>query len=158
MKTLYLLRHGHSSIANVNRDEDRVLSSKGVQEIADLAVSLQPKDFACDIVLCSSASRTSQTFEELAKFYAFNQPPVYMDEIYRASLDKLLLLIQNLNESLNSALIVGHNPTLSEAVEYLTGMPTYFGTANLACLSLNINSWTDLHKACADIEYFVPET
>jgi phosphohistidine phosphatase SixA len=47
-------------------------------------------------------------------------------------------------EGTNTALLVGHNPSVEEFVEYLTGNIETLPTSALVQIELPINKWNDL--------------
>ena len=67
----------------------------------------------------------------------------------------LLHVVANLDISLNSIFLIGHNPSLNVLAEYLTN--SYIAnipTCGVLAMDLNINSWSDVSEGCADIEFF----
>lgn len=111
MKRLYLLRHAQALSTSASGDEGRELSPKGHEDSSALGKAIQKKNYIPDYTLCSPAIRTRQTFDNLelaVDHLGFNK------DIYSAGFLELLHTVQDLDDRNQSALIVGHNPTIYE--------------------------------------------
>jgi len=64
-----------------------------------------------DIILVSTARRTSQTYELAAEAWP-DIPVVFSNKIYEASASTLLLLVEEVAANYGSVMIIGHNPGL----------------------------------------------
>jgi phosphohistidine phosphatase len=75
-------------------------------------------------------------------------------EIYEASVEQLLSVVQQLPETAKSALLVGHNPGFEELLGLLTadGLPA-MPTAALACLQLAVDDWQAAARRSATIAW-----
>ena len=75
---------------------------------------------APDLVLVSTALRTRQTLEALEPW---DETPLVepMDNLYLAPATTLLATLQEVNETVRSVLVVGHNPGLHEFAMLLIG-------------------------------------
>lgn len=119
---IYVLRHAHADPAGPHRpDADRTLSIRGEAWARRLA-----KDFAAGIfgppparILASPARRTLQTAEAIATELAAPLTPDTRLGL-RAELEDLVQLARELACGLDRspALLVGHNPTVSEAAVF----------------------------------------
>jgi len=125
---LYLLRHAKSSWENFVDDYSRVLEKKGKDDAITLAGFIKDKNIQFDITLCSSAARTKETLDIIYEQVpsAFKEISV-LDSLYHASGDQILDYLQGIKKL--NILIVGHNPGLSEAInffqkKYVTDYPT----------------------------------
>ena len=67
MKNLYLVRHANA-YPSIENDKERILTPQGVKEVKAVAQKILQKDFAIDIVICSTATRTKQTLHHLESF------------------------------------------------------------------------------------------
>ncbi len=113
MKTLYLLRHAKSSWKTAaSEDFDRPLSKRGRVAAKAMGEYLARHDIAPAQVLCSSAKRTRETMERVLKAVGAAMPVRFEKGIYMAEETKLLRRLKRLNDSLGSAMLVGHNPGL----------------------------------------------
>jgi phosphohistidine phosphatase len=158
-----LLRHAKSAYPAGVPDDRRPLSERGLRDAPVAGRVLAERVGVPDLVLVSSATRAQQTWEGARA--AFGHPPHHRTEhlIYDASVDDLLLLLRALDESVGTAVLVGHNPGLEEAAFALSGdssepeavraMSEKFPTCGLAVLSVD-RPWAHVVPGCARLESF----
>ena len=114
---LVLLRHAKSSWADDQPDAARPLSGRGRRDAAAAGRWLAEHVPTVDLVLCSTAVRTRETWALAAASAGdrLAQAPVrYERTIYEAWPDTLLELVQGLPETVGTALLVGHGPGLPD--------------------------------------------
>ena len=150
MKQIFLLRHAKSDWNNLGeQDFDRSLAKRGIQDASTISNYVKKNNHLIEKVLCSSSKRTKQTFDYCSDGFNFPiENAEYLDDLYFGDTDKIIRLIQNINESISSILIVGHNPTLHLLIENLTDESILkFSTCNLAIISFK-DKWKNLssHK------------
>ncbi len=140
MKQLFILRHGEAGFSE-GLDFKRQLTEKGRENLKRMGETLQTRNLEVDFMYCSAAQRTRETADILGNYLAI-QDSIYLREIYDGDLAHLLALLEKNHRSVNSCLLVGHNPTLSLLLAQLTGEP-YFGLqpGMLAIVELDINEW-----------------
>ena len=114
MHTLHLLRHAKSSWADEDLDDhDRPLSKRGRRDAETVARRFAERGGTPDLVLSSTAVRTRATLEALLD--RLKPKRVLLDrQLYLASGAKLLEHLRATDESVGSALLIGHNPGLHE--------------------------------------------
>jgi phosphohistidine phosphatase len=114
MKTLYLLRHAKSSWKDPGLDDlDRPLNKRGRETAKTMAAYIRRAKIAPDLVLCSTAVRAKQTLEHIAK--AIKPPRVaFESRIYGVAQPELLKYLRGLPETVECALMIGHNPGLHD--------------------------------------------
>ena len=76
-------------------------------------------------------------------------------KLYHASEDAILSIMKSLDDSLESVMVVGHNPGLTEFVnalldEEIANIPT----AGLVGARLNINHWQDARWGCGEMTLY----
>ena len=140
MKQLFLLRHGEASFSG-GLDFERNLSQNGVNQVLRLGSSLRNRISSIDKMYCSSAVRTRETAFMLEKYILIHDKE-YRKEIYEATLETLLNIIENCPKHYKSCILVGHNPTMSLLLSHISG-ENYFNlqTGMLACLELDLPDW-----------------
>ena len=109
---LYLMRHAKAEPWNpVGNDFSRPLSSKGTQH-ADAVSSWVVKSLqAPDTILCSPAKRTRETIAPLlSRWPQLLSTTDYVDSMYGASLNMLLMLAGDAFSYSQRLMMVGHNP------------------------------------------------
>jgi phosphohistidine phosphatase len=131
MHQLHLLRHTKSSWDDEVDDHVRPLNKRG-REAARLIGETLPRAIgALDLVLCSSAQRTRET-AELALAGLPKAPKIlFEDDLYLASEGRLMERLQELDESVGSVMVIGHNPGLHELAVTLAA-PGSAGFSHLA--------------------------
>lgn len=122
---LYILRHAHADEARSGqRDFDRELTPKGLAQAAALAECFRERLAPCEVsphvIRASAAPRARATASAVAA--ALGLEVEEEDGVsLRADLDDVLRLVRELSHEFESAMIVGHNPTLSELAYRLCG-------------------------------------
>jgi phosphohistidine phosphatase len=139
-KTLYLMRHAKSSwsAADLN-DFDRPLNSRGLRDAPEMGRRLTDRGVRPGIILCSPAKRAVQTLEELNLDCGHIQ---YEECIYAASDRELLTLIRALSDRYRSAMLIGHNPSMSLLAGALSGAQIHnMSTCAVAAIRLEESLW-----------------
>lgn len=111
-KTLYIARHAKSSWDDASlSDFERPLNKRGKRDAPFMAEKLKELGVKPDLIVSSPATRAKTT----AQYYheQLGGELEYDERIYEASLMSLIYLIQEKFESVNSLMIVGHNPGLT---------------------------------------------
>lgn len=122
IKELFLVRHATANEAEKGRkDSERELSPKGYQDATRLGYHLLEQQQVIDLMLVSTAQRARSTAEILAEQMHYGERIDHSDELYQASVRSVLSLINQQSEAVRRLMIVGHNPTLTYLMEYLTG-------------------------------------
>ncbi len=115
---LVVLRHAKSDWPVGVADEDRPLGRRGVRDAAAAGRWLVEHDAGPDLVWCSPARRTRETWDALSgQLTAAAGPEVRFDpRVYEASLDDLLAVVRDTPETYGRVLLIGHNPGVQELV------------------------------------------
>lgn len=116
MKTLLLVRHAKTAPAGPNQtDHARALEDSGVTDAGKLAHYLRKKGLTPDQILVSSANRTQTTAQILlTAFDGKSIDVVVSDELYLADVSFLTEVVAHASDEVDTLMIVGHNPGLSE--------------------------------------------
>ena len=137
MKTLYLFRHAKSSWSFDDlSDQERPLNDRGRDDAPRMGQALAKRGIRLDALVSSSAVRALSTAVLVARELSFPHDKISVDPaIYRADAAALIAIVQALPEAAGSALLVGHNPTITDVANALS--PTSFSelpTAAVVCL------------------------
>ena len=120
MKFLNIIRHGEAENTLMKNDFDRELTSNSHEDLKGLNKFLFQFLFKKHKILCSSAKRTIQTYDNLK--YSLNEDSklILTDDLYLANLKTInsLLLEQNKSRMIT---IIGHNPGVSDLISFFTG-------------------------------------
>jgi phosphohistidine phosphatase len=161
---LHLLRHAKSSWDDASvHDHERPLAPRGRRTVALLRQHLDQTALAVDLVLCSSARRTQQTWAGVSAGVQTDPRVVIAAEVYAATASDLLGLVRTVDPAVRSLMIVGHNPGLEELADGLAGDGDTTARARLrdgfptgALASLTVDSpWADLAWDSAYLDGFV---
>lgn len=113
MRTLVLLRHAKAEHPDEGSDFDRRLTTRGTADAAAAGAYLAATQIHPDLVLCSPAARTRETWSGVAQ--ALGSPEVrYEQSLYEAGGTEVFDLLRTVPEAVQTVLLIGHNPTVSE--------------------------------------------
>ena len=147
MKTLLILRHAKSSWDNSRLvDHDRPLSSRGKEDAPRMGRLLAREDLVPDLIISSSAERALTTAELAAISAGYEAEIQITRHLYHADPESYIELLQQVADSHERVIVVGHNPGMEELVEQLGGHYQRMPTAALAQIELPIESWGELDE------------
>lgn len=146
MKKLLLIRHAKSSWDSPGAsDFDRPLDDRGLRDAPVMARALAGRDVRPDLIFASAAKRTRETARILTE--GLNAEEFSTSEsLYLASGKQILREVAGLDEKTETAMIIGHNPGMHDAVETLCGVGTVdsFPTLAVACIELPVEFWGEI--------------
>lgn len=148
MKQIFFLSHANSPWEiSGQSDYDRSIDQKGYQEIKSVSAKIISKRLTVEKVFCSPSKRASETSNLIVTdFNCCHRKIEYKDFLYYGSQQDVLNSLARLERSIDSILIVGHNPMIPELIALLTGkMLLNYPTCSLALI--NTNSWTSLRES-----------
>lgn len=115
MKRLYLLRHAKAEEgAPTQSDADRALTGRGRRASESVGELLGARGEPIQLVLCSPSLRTRETLERVLPHLSPAPRVLFEPGLYLAGCDALLKRIRALPDSVERALLVGHNPGIAE--------------------------------------------
>jgi phosphohistidine phosphatase len=121
-RRLILLRHAKSDWPDVP-DRDRPLAKRGRRDAPRMGRWLHEHGYQPDVVICSNARRTRQTWDLVAPELGGSPAVRFEPRAYAASAMTLLYLAQELPSRYQTALLIAHNPGLSELASSLAAPP-----------------------------------
>lgn len=173
MLRLWLLRHAKSAWDDPSLDDfARPLSPRGKKACRALARHMAERAIHPDLVLCSPATRTKQTWERLEKRLAADRPPRvpgdprarFDQKLYLAEFPALLGLVRATPAAIRELLVIGHNPGLEEFAQRLTGtsagdalsrLAEKYPTGGLAELTFTAKTWGQVAEKGGFLASFV---
>jgi phosphohistidine phosphatase len=169
MRRLMLLRHAKAEPAQSGRsDIDRALAPNGRDAASRVGAYMAHHALLPDLVLCSLARRTRQTWELAAAAFSATPQVKYDERVYSLQADGLLDLLRAVAPGVHLLLMVGHNPAIEELAETLvaSGEPgarerlaNKVPTGALAVIDFNIDDWATLAPCSGRLDQFVtPKT
>ena len=134
---LYFLRHGYAENGSATiTDHDRQLTPEGVRRLETAAKVIAALELKIDHIYSSPRVRAFQTAEIVAK--AIDMPVEVREEVNFPFFD--VQTLQKLLKPLpptNDVMFVGHNPSMCEVVQELTGTMFDMKKGGLAMVELN---------------------
>ena len=116
---------------------------------------MRERDFRPDLIICSPAERTRETFALVAGEAGFETEPLYDERIYEASAARLLRVLADAGGEAQTVLLIGHNPGMEELLSTLTGESERMSTAALACITLDVESWQGVVESTGRLQWLV---
>lgn len=145
MKTLLILRHAKSSWDQPGlRDHDRPLNPRGRRDAPRMGRFLVERDLVPDRIVSSTAVRARATAELAAAEFDREVPIETTSDLYHASPDAYIDVVEAMGGAEERLMVVGHNPGITSLVWHLTGEGEYMPTAALAAVELDIEDWAEL--------------
>ena len=157
MKTLYLVRHAKSSWKYPNLDDfERPLNKRGRKSAPFMGTILKKLKAAPDVILSSPANRAAMTARIIADKIGYPPEKIhYSESIYEFSANALIHIIENLDDVVIKAMLVGHNPALTDLANYIGDKPiSNIPTSGVFCADLNITSWAKISDHCGKLKFF----
>ena len=148
MKKLILFRHGKSRWDENVSDQFRSLNEKGISRTQLSAKKLNELlDFEPQHIYSSVATRAKQT-SSIAKSIIFPGKEILLDkELYTFSHKALKNWIKSLDNSIDHAIIFGHNPAFTDIAydfgsEFILNVPT----AGVVWIEFEEDEWSKITK------------
>ncbi|KAA3614803.1 MAG: histidine phosphatase family protein [Calditrichaeota bacterium] len=144
MKKIYILRHAKSSWKNETlSDFERPLNERGKRDAPLMGLKLSEVGIKPDLILSSAANRAYTTATIIAD--KMNYPLDGIEkrqDLYLASANKILKMINFLENKHNSVMVVGHNPGLTDLANELGGLQVAnMPTCALVALEFSVDEW-----------------
>jgi phosphohistidine phosphatase len=139
-RTLLVLRHSKSAYPEGVADIGRPLGPRGVRDAVTLGGWLLGQGLLPDLVVCSTATRTRQTWDLINDQLVWpdeNATVWYDPRVYDAALADLMAIVAETPRDVAIAALVGHNPGAAQLVLTLTGeRELRFPTSALAMIDI----------------------
>lgn len=117
-RTLVLARHAKAE-DEATSDQARELSGRGHADATAMGSWLVGAGHAFDAVVCSTATRTRQTWSDIEAAGGTADKVIFDDRVYNADVDLLLAVIAEVPERMASILVIGHAPSVPELADRL---------------------------------------
>jgi phosphohistidine phosphatase len=165
MRRLMLLRHSAADRAEPGeRDQARPLAAQGRADAAMVGAYFVNHSLRPDHVIVSTATRTRETWRQIAAALRVAPTAVFDERVYNAATQGLFNVIAEAPDGARTLLMVGHNPGLHELAMLLvaTGdinirerLRENFPTSGIAMIDFALESWSALHPRSGRLERFV---
>lgn len=149
MKTLYLLRHAKASSAEPSLpDRERPLEARGMRDAAKMGKRWSEQHVKPDLIVSSPAARALATAKVVAQGLEVKAWKIMVDDrLYAAEETTLIDVIEALDDKLDRAMLVGHNPGITELAHHFDGTITHMPTCALAEFRFDAESWAGIGRA-----------
>lgn len=168
MKRLLLLRHAKAVTDGTGGDHARGLAPRGKRAASLIGRAMQKAGYVPDLVLCSDAKRTAETWALVAPELKTKPRTEFTGALYLASANAIIKVLRAVPGDPGTVLVIGHNPGLEDCAAALLApsadhkemkpreaMAEKFPTAALAVLRCGIAAWTALAPGGAALTDFV---
>lgn len=155
-KHLYIVRHGKSDRDFVDvPDYDRPLKERGIVDSYKMASVLVQKKIIPQAIITSHAIRALHTAMIFARTFKFPLKNINISEdLYLSSENKHLEIFKEIDDSINSLMIFGHNPSFTDLANYfLHNKIEEIPTSGVVGIKFENDSWKNIAKF-KPIEYF----
>lgn len=163
MRRLLLLRHAKSAWPGGTSDADRPLAARGRDAAPRMGAYLAEQNLIPDLALVSDARRSRETWDLVGP--ALPPTPMRLEpRIYEASVERLLAVLHGIEESVETLLMVGHNPGFEGLARALAGegdpaglsrLAEKYPTAGLAVITFNTERWSKAVRRSGRLDRFV---
>jgi phosphohistidine phosphatase len=146
VKTLVLMRHATSSWDSPGLvDHDRPLNDHGREDAPRMGRRLVERGIEPDVIITSTAERARSTAALVAGQLGTPARRIIADErLYAASVDTMMRVIRSLDDRLAVAMLVGHNPEMTELATRFSKSAEAMPTAAIAVFTFDAASWADV--------------
>ncbi|MBB5873309.1 phosphohistidine phosphatase [Allocatelliglobosispora scoriae] len=151
-RTLIILRHAKAENPAGVADADRPLTQRGHTDAAAAGAYLSNSSLVPDLVICSPARRTRQTWHAVAMALPSAPEVVYEPSVYSGGVAEVLALVQRVVDPIATVLVIGHNPTLSQLSALLdqSGAAGELRTSGIAVHRFT-GTWSELRHRSAPL-------
>lgn len=165
MKRLLLLRHAKSDWSSALPDHQRQLNLRGQQAAARMGRYIADEDLNPDKVLCSPATRATETWRLVQQSLSADLEACYLDAIYDfGSGTSLLDVLREHGGDAQTLMLIGHNPSIEGLAGLLSGtgdetalasLARKYPTAGLAVIDFEFADWQEVNSGSGNLQRFV---
>ncbi|MFH0866244.1 MAG: histidine phosphatase family protein [Bacteroidota bacterium] len=149
MKTLYIVRHAKSSWDFPELpDVERPLIEKGINNTKKIIKELNEKKITVDMIVSSHAKRAYETARLMATGINFPVEKIEVSRhVYQVDRDDIFNIIFSQNDELDSLMIIGHNPILTQFANlFLNDKIDLLPTSGVISLGFETDKWIEVIK------------
>ena len=159
MKTLYVIRHAKSSWDDTALpDFDRKLNERGKRDAPRMGKRLKEKEIYPDLVISSPAKRAISTAKRVTGALGYPKKNIKTDhQLYHANEDKILTVINSINDKHDTVFLFGHNPGLTDFVNTIMEIEVNIDnvpTCGIVAIKFRADSWKDISWASGKLIFF----
>ena len=127
-------------------DHARPLNERGEQDAPRMGKRLRKRKPQPQIIISSSAVRAETTATLLAEAIGYPPSDITIEErLYGAEPIQVISIIHELDDALDCAMLVGHNPTFTDLINALSGSQIEnVPTCGMAVLRFPTDTWSKI--------------
>ena len=163
MKNLFLLRHCEANnFEEKKSDHEKQLNENGRKCAILLKNWFEKNNIVLDYILTSSANRTLTTANIIFSNY---ENKIYQKkELYLCDYKEIFKVVKLLDNNFSSVVIVGHEPSISESLKFLTShcrpdleyvTEALYPTGGLSVINFNIKNWDKIDEKTGILDAFI---
>jgi phosphohistidine phosphatase len=161
-RTIVLMRHAKSAWDTDDDDIDRPLAARGRRDGVAAGRMLADRELSVDVALVSPAARARQTLDRAVAGGLVVADARTVDAIYHGDTDDIVAAVRSLPTEVATVLVVGHYPTLPEAVHLIArrrdaapwhALGTRFPTSALAIVAIEAE-WSEVGRVAGELVGF----
>lgn len=164
-RRIVLFRHAKADWPQVP-DHERPLADRGRMDAAVAGRKLADTGIPFDLALCSTATRTRETWKLAVQELPHRPKTVYEERLYDASPGELIAVLDETPDDVQNVVLIGHNPGIQGLAEVLADAAEDdarerlnrrgFPAAAFAVLSFD-GSWKSLEPGTTTlVDYWAP--
>lgn len=157
MKKVYLVRHAKAIARDSSiTDSERYLTKSGKSESKIMAKKLKEKEVIPEIILSSPAIRAVETARIFAEILEYPLKDIqYINLLYNSRGRTLVDIIKKTNNSYNSLMLFGHEPSLSQcAASLLEDFKEDFAKSGVICIHFKNDNWRSISEGQGSLKFF----
>lgn len=140
------MRHAKSSWKYADlADHQRPLNKRGKRDSLRMGQFINDQGLTPEVIFCSTARRAKQTVHGLLDSWCFDGEIIYCEALYQADIQTYFEQLQSLGNAINLAMIVGHNPEMSQFLADVCQAYEHLTTASIARVGFDIPTWEKLN-------------
>lgn len=155
MKTLILVRHGEFQHKDpFVPDIGRPMTRKGRRDLLAVAGRFADLGIVPDLIITSPARRTGETAEIFGKKVGLSLDQMKVNEdLFEAEKREILRIVHLLDDSLDTVMLVGHDPAMTSLLHHLVTAEVYnLKFASFAVLNID-GRWRDAAFGRAELAH-----
>ncbi|MET8565475.1 histidine phosphatase family protein [Streptomyces flaveolus] len=119
-RRIVLFRHAKADWPQVP-DHERPLAERGRTDAAVAGRKLADTGITFDLALCSTATRTRETWKLAVHELSHRPKTVYEERVYEASPGELIAVLNEVPDEVRNVILIGHNPGVHGLADILAG-------------------------------------
>jgi phosphohistidine phosphatase len=163
MRRLLLFRHAEAVHSDKYSDRERPLTAAGREKATKVGAFLAETHQRIDIALVSDSVRTRETWDLARAAWGATPEARFDRKLYHAERRDLLAMVRDLPDSLESAMILAHNPAIAEFAAHFAGsgkgdalarLALGFPPGALAIVEADGDEWRKLRWSAGELTLF----